>query len=164
MTDPRQTLHLLARVKMMRLRLAARGLAVRGAIYMAALLIALGGLAMLVLGLYLSLVPAYGVIQAALITGGVLIALALVAGLAARLAGRSGEERTLAELEALLTSQLKTDLAGFEAPLRKLPGGGKDGWLAVALMLAAQLGDKRSVLRSLLAALTRRRPPSETSS
>ncbi|HET8726999.1 MAG TPA: hypothetical protein VFO41_05760 [Alphaproteobacteria bacterium] len=150
---PMPKLQRVADAELLRARLKARGLAVRAAVYAAAVLLTFTGLGFLLFGAFLALAREFGPVTAALIIGLAALALALVTALLARpLAGRRLE--TAADLAAL---QARADLEAELGQARALIGAvapGARGWLrrnrlgvlasaVIAGILAAQASGKK---------------------
>ncbi|MGI9404108.1 MAG: hypothetical protein ACR2OF_06335 [Hyphomicrobium sp.] len=116
-------LELLARIELMRLRLAGRTAATQASLIAFAILLGVGGIAMLTLCLYTLLTERYGLVAGALATG---ILLLLVAWVIAWWAGRidGGQEaQTLTDLEEMVVDDIKSDVARVEAGIRRLEAG-----------------------------------------
>lgn len=116
-------LELLARIEIMRLRLAGSTVATQASLIAVAILLGVGGIAMLTLCLYTILAERYGLVVGALATG---ILLLVVAWAIAWWAGRvdGGQEaKTLSELEEMVVDDIKSDVARVEANIRRLEAG-----------------------------------------
>lgn len=101
---------LLARVEMMRLRLSGRRIAIQVGLTLVAILLGLGGVAMLMMCLHEILVDLTGPIAGSMLTGGLLLSLAAVVLFVAfrKAGGQNANE--LDQVEGLLIDGLKSDL------------------------------------------------------
>ena len=116
-------LELLARIELMRLRLAGRTVATQASLIAFAILLGVGGIAMLMLCLYTLLAERYGLVVGALATGIVLLAVAwVIAWWAGRIDGGQ-EAQTLTDLEEMVIDDIKSDVARVEAGIRRLEAG-----------------------------------------
>ena len=116
-------LELLARIELMRLRLAGRTAATQASLIAFAILLGVGGIAMLTLCLYTLLAERYGLVVGALATGILLLVVAwTVAWWAGRIDGGQ-EAQTLTNLEELVVDDIKSDVARVEAGIRRLEAG-----------------------------------------
>jgi len=107
----------------MRLRLAGRTAATQASLIAFAILLGVGGIAMLMLCLYTLLAERYGLVVGALATGILLIGLAwVIAWWAGRIDGGQ-EAQTLVDLEEMAIDDIKSDIARVEAGIRRLEAG-----------------------------------------
>ena len=116
-------LELLARIEIMRLRLAGSTVATQASLMALAILLGVGGIAMLTLCLYTILAESYGLVVGALATG---ILLLIVSWAIAWWAGRvdgGKEAKTLSDLEEMVIDDIKNDIARVETNLRRLEAG-----------------------------------------
>lgn len=122
-STPVRKLDLLARVELKRVRLALRVARTQASLIALAVLLGVGGIGMLMLCLYTILADMYGHVAGALITGLALLILAFLIHLWASNMHGGSEGRALDELEEMLVSDLKSDVARAEASLRRLEAG-----------------------------------------
>ncbi|MGI9403240.1 MAG: hypothetical protein ACR2OF_01880 [Hyphomicrobium sp.] len=116
-------LELLARIELMRLRLAASTVATQASLIAFAILLGVGGIAMLTLCLYTILAERYGLVVGALATGILLLVVAwVIAWWAGRIDGGQ-EAKTLSDLEEMVVDDIKSDVARVEANIRRLEAG-----------------------------------------
>lgn len=116
-------LELLARIELMRLRLAGRTAATQASLIAFAILLGVGGIAMLMLCLYTLLAERYGLVVGALATGILLLVVAwVIAWWAGRIDGGQ-EAQTLTDLEEMVVDDIKSDVARVEAGIRRLEAG-----------------------------------------
>jgi len=116
-------LELLARIELMRLRLAGHTAATQASLIAFAILLGVGGIAMLMLCLYTILAERYGLVIGALATGILLLVVAwVVAWWAGRIDGGQ-EAQTLSNLEEMVIDDIKSDVARVEAGIRRLEAG-----------------------------------------
>ena len=116
-------LELLARIELMRLRLAGRTAATQASLIAFAILLGVGGIAMLMLCLYTILAERYGLVIGALATGFLLLVVAwVIAWWAGRIDGGQ-EAQTLSNLEEMVIDDIKSDVARVEAGIRRLEAG-----------------------------------------
>lgn len=116
-------LELLVRIELMRLRLAGRTAATQASLIAFAILLGVGGIAMLTLCLYTILAERYGLVIGALSTGILLLVVAwIIAWWAGRIDGGQ-EAQTLGNLEEMVVDDIKSDVARVEAGIRRLEAG-----------------------------------------
>jgi hypothetical protein len=116
-------LALLGRIKSMRLRIGAQHGAKQAAIIAFALLLALGGIGLLMFCLFTALAAEFGIIAGALTSGLLLLIIAaLTISVAARLKPPA-ETQVLDSLEQTLVSEISADLAGLENGLKRIESG-----------------------------------------
>lgn len=116
-------LELLARIELMRLRLAGRTAATQASLIAFAILLGVGGIAMLMLCLYTILAERYGLVIGALATGILLLVVAwVIAWWAGRIDGGQ-EAQTLSSLEEMVIDDIKSDVARVEAGIHRLEAG-----------------------------------------
>ncbi|KNG92118.1 hypothetical protein [Pseudaestuariivita atlantica] len=116
-------LALLGRIKSMRLRIAVQHASRQMAVVAFALLLALGGIGLLMFCLFTLLAAEFGVILGALVSG---VLLLVVAGLAIAGAARMkppAEAAMLDEVEQTLVGEISADLAGIETGLKRIETG-----------------------------------------
>lgn len=101
---------LLARIEMMRLRLSGRRIAMQIGLTLVAILLGLGGVAMLMMCLHEILVDLTGPIAGSMLTGGLLLSLAAVVLFVAFRNAASQNANELDKVEALLIDGLKSDI------------------------------------------------------
>ena len=116
-------LALLGRIKSMRLRIAAQHGAKQAAIIAFALLLALGGIGLLMFCLFTVLAAEFGIIAGALTSG---LLLLIIAGLTVSAALRlkpPAETQMLDSLEQTLVGEISAEFAGLENGLKRIEGG-----------------------------------------
>lgn len=116
-------LALLGRIKSMRLRIAIQHGAKQAAIIAFAMLLALGGLGLLMFCLFTALAAEFGIIAGALTSGMLLL---VIAGLAISAVSRlkpPAEAQVLDSLEQTLMGEISAELAGIETGFKRLESG-----------------------------------------
>ena len=116
-------LELLTRIEFMRLRLLGRNVAKQASLMAFAILLGVGGIAMLTLCLYTLLAERYGLVVGALATSLLLLVGAWVFAWCAGRVDGGQEAQTLAELEEMAVDDIKSDVARVEAGIRRLEAG-----------------------------------------
>lgn len=137
--DPITDARNLAEAELLRVRASTRSIVKQGMFQVVAVLLAVGGLLMLLVAGFLALSEAYGALNAALMMGGVQFFLALVLILLARPLSRSSDLEAAEEAARRARADLASDTEAIQSVFRLLSGDAS-AWTAdkrISILVAA---------------------------
>ncbi len=120
--DPIADVRNLAEAELLRARATARAVARQSVFHVFAMLVGLIGLVMLVVAGFLALSEAYGPVNGALITGGLMLAVAFLVILVARPLSRGPDLEAAREASKQARADVASDAEALQAVLRILSG------------------------------------------